>query len=197
MKKILIASSNPDKVKEIKALVSELNEFEIISPADYGISPIVEENGNTLEENALIKAKAFHKLFGFPVISDDTGLFTDVLNGEPGVYSARYAGLGAGYKDNYKKLLSKLKDVRDVDRKAGFKCVICYLTDTDEYTFFKGICAGSITENPKGEFGFGYDPVFIPDGYKKTFAELKEDEKNKISHRGIALKKLKDYLING
>ncbi len=197
MKKILIASSNPDKVKEIKALVSELNEFEIISPSDFGISPIVEENGNTLEENALIKAKVFHKLFGFPVISDDTGLFTNALNGEPGVYSARYAGLGAGYKDNYKKLLSNLKDVREIDRKASFKCVICYMTDADEYTFFEGNCAGSITEKPKGEFGFGYDPVFIPDGYKKTFAELKEDEKNKISHRGIALKKLKDFLIIG
>ncbi|MBK8983947.1 MAG: RdgB/HAM1 family non-canonical purine NTP pyrophosphatase [Ignavibacteria bacterium] len=194
---MLIASSNPDKVKEIRTMVSDLKEYEIISPADFGISHIVEENGNTLEENALIKAKAFHKLFGFPVISDDTGLFTDALNGEPGVYSARYAGSDATYTDNYKKLHLNLKDVSDPDRKANFKCVICYLTGGDEYKFFEGICNGSISRDPKGENGFGYDPVFIPDGFNKTFAELSEEEKNKISHRGNALRNLKEYLING
>jgi len=197
MKKILIASSNPDKVKEIRTLVSDLKEFEIISPSDFGISPIVEENGDTLEENALIKAKAFHKIFGFPVISDDTGLFTDALNGEPGVYSARYAGPDADYTDNYNKLLLNLKEFSDPDRKANFKSVICYLKDGDEYKFFEGICNGGISRDPKGENGFGYDPVFIPDGFKKSFAELSEEEKNKISHRGNALRKLKEFLING
>ena len=126
MKKILIASSNADKVKEIRTLVSDLKEYEIISPADFGIFPVVEENGFTLEENSLIKAKAFHKVFGYPVISDDTGLFTDALNGEPGVYSARYAGLDADYTDNYKKLLINLNEVSGPNRKANFKSVICY-----------------------------------------------------------------------
>ncbi len=197
MKKILIASSNADKVKEIRTLVSDLKEYEIISPADFGIFPVVEENGFTLEENSLIKAKAFHKVFGYPVISDDTGLFTDALNGEPGVYSARYAGLDADYTDNYKKLLINLNEVSGPNRKANFKSVICYLTEGDEYNFFEGICHGSISRDPKGDNGFGYDPVFIPDGFNKTFAELTEEEKNKISHRGNALRKLKEFLING
>ncbi|MBS1518242.1 MAG: RdgB/HAM1 family non-canonical purine NTP pyrophosphatase [Bacteroidetes bacterium] len=196
MKKLLVASGNDNKVMEIRSVLSETGMEKILSLKDFGISLEVEENGITLEENAVIKAKAVFKLMGIPVISDDTGLFVDALKGEPGVYSARYAGPEGSYQDNCDLLLSNMKHADDKSPNAYFKCVICLMESAEDLKLFEGICTGRISEIPRGKNGFGYDPVFIPSGYDKTFAELEYDEKNKISHRGIALMKLKDYLID-
>ena len=196
MKKILIASGNSHKIKEISSIVSDIPNLEVTTLNNFGICLEVEENGNTLEQNALIKAKSVYSLLGMPVISDDTGLFVNALNGEPGIYSARYAGLNAAYKDNCDKLLDNLKEIDDDNLQAEFKCCICLLINPEEFYFFEGICRGRICRSPKGENGFGYDPVFMPDGFEKTFAELTDDEKNLISHRGRALEKLKGFLIN-
>lgn len=196
MKKILIASGNSHKIKEISSIISDIPSLELTSLNNFGVSLEVDENGSTLEENALIKAKAVYKLLEIPVISDDTGLFVNALNGEPGIYSARYAGIDASYEDNCNKLLNNLKEIDDENLQADFKCCICLLINSDEYYFFEGICRGKICRSPKGENGFGYDPVFLPDGFEKTFAELTDDEKNLISHRGRALEKLKEFLIN-
>lgn len=196
MKKILIASGNSHKIKEISSIISDIPSLEMTSLKNFGISLEVDENGSTLEENALIKAKAVYKLLEMPVISDDTGLFVNALNGEPGIYSARYAGVDASYKDNCNKLLKNLREIEDDKLQADFKCCICLLINSDKYYFFEGICRGKICRSPRGENGFGYDPVFLPDGFEKTFAELTDDEKNVISHRGRALEKLKEFLIN-
>ncbi|MFZ1323228.1 MAG: RdgB/HAM1 family non-canonical purine NTP pyrophosphatase [Ignavibacteria bacterium] len=196
MKKILIASGNSHKINEISSIVSDIPNLEMTTLNNFGISLEVEENGSTLEGNALIKAKAVYNLLEMPVISDDTGLFTNSLNGEPGIYSARYAGNNATYEDNCNKLLDNLKEINDDKLQAEFKCCICLLINLNEYYFFEGICRGKICRSPKGENGFGYDPVFLPDGFEKTFAELNEEEKNVISHRGRALEKLKEFLVN-
>lgn len=193
MNKILIASNNEHKVFEIKSILKNNPSIELFSLKDFGISVNLTEDGSSLEENALIKASEINKIFNLPALSDDTGLFVDVLDGEPGVHSARYSGENATYKDNCEKLLIKLYNIEDEKRTARFESVTCYCINKNEYYFFKGICKGKIIKAERGKNGFGYDPLFIPDKSNKTYAELSDLEKNIISHRSISLNKFKEF----
>lgn len=191
--KILIATNNQNKINEIKSKLVD-TEIEIFSPLELGIIDLkVIEDADTLEGNALLKAKAFYNKSGMPSISDDTGLFVETLNGQPGVYSARYAGDQANSIDNCNKLLNNLKDIEN--RNAYFETVICYY-DGNNTNYLSGKCKGKITKEYKGNNGFGYDPIFIPDGYELTFAELSKDVKNKISHRGLAVDNFIKFIKN-
>jgi XTP/dITP diphosphohydrolase len=192
MKKIFIASKNKGKIKEIKYSLDGLG-FEFFSLLDTPDVADIAETGNTFEENAWLKAKAVYELARIPVVADDSGLEVDVLNGEPGVFSARYAGENATDNDNCSKLLSKLEEIEYEKRTAHFKCVIIYY-DGFNKNVFEGKCSGHIITYQRGENGFGYDPLFMPDGYSLTFAELDPETKNTISHRGRALKLLIEYL---
>lgn len=184
---LIFASHNENKVSEIRAVLPK--EIKILSLNDIGFHDEIEENGHTLEENSKIKAETIYKLSGKNVFADDTGLFVEALNGAPGVYSARYAGTG-NPADNIIKLLDELKSKSN--RNAFFKTVIC-LYWNGEIHFLNGEIHGKIREEQKGHSGFGYDPVFIPDGYEISFAEMRSDEKNKISHRARAVQKLIDF----
>ncbi len=193
-RKIILSTGNVHKVNEIKGILKDMP-FEVISKNDLGYEDFdVLEDGSTLEENALKKAKELHKLTKGIVVADDTGLYVDVLNGEPGVYSARYAGEDATYSDNNKLLLNKLKDIPKEKRTAYFKTVIAVILEDGSRLTAEGICRGSIALQERGKRGFGYDPLFIVEGTDKTFSEMSEEEKNKISHRANALKNLKDKL---
>lgn len=195
MKKILIATNNSDKVLEIKKAL-DMDSVQFLSLKDEGINIEVVEDGDTLEANAQKKAKEVFLLTGIPSAADDTGLFVDALNGEPGVYSSRYAGENVTYADNRNKLITRMESVPDDKRNAEFRTVLCYYYEKNKYIMFEGICNGKIIRAPRGDADFGFDPVFVPDGYEKTFAEMDLDLKNQISHRGKALQKFKDYLIS-
>ena len=191
---IILSTGNAHKIDEIKGILKNMP-FELISKNDLGYEDFdVVEDGSTLEENALKKAEELHKLTKGIVIADDTGLYVDALNGEPGVYSARYAGEHAAYADNNKLLLKKLKDVSLEKRTAYFKTVIAVILEDGSRLTAEGICRGHIALQERGKRGFGYDPLFVPDGKDKTFSEMSEEEKNKISHRANALINLKDKL---
>jgi len=196
MKKILIASGNVHKITEIKSVLKGIEYINILSLKDFGITIDVTEDADTLEGNALKKAKEIYNVFKISTVSDDTGLFVDALDGAPGVYSARYAGEDASYSDNCLKLLSNLNNVPAENRTARFESVICFYLNEEVNYFFKGICEGKIIYEPRGKNGFGYDPLFVPDGFDLTFAEMNDVEKNKISHRGVALMKFKEKLKN-
>ena len=185
---ITIGTKNKNKFEEIvKYLNIPTINFKQL-PANIPEAP---ENSNTLEGNALQKAKFYYELLKTPVIADDTGLFVEALNGEPGVFSARYAGENATYKQNRIKLLEKLQEIDN--RNAYFKTVICFYNGETKH-FFEGITKGIITGKEKGQNGFGYDPVFLVPEFNKTYAEMSFDEKLKISHRSKALDKLKLFL---
>lgn len=188
MLKIVLATSNPNKVEEINAITKSLG-VEFVSPPE-GFNPV--ENGKTFEENALIKAKEANKLTNLPALADDSGLCVEALNWGPGIYSCRYAETPKARID---KLLYELKDVPIDRRKAKFVCATVLL-DKNGKTLFsdKGECFGKISSEPKGKNGFGYDPVFIIEGKNLTMAELSNEEKNKISHRAIALNKVIDFI---
>lgn len=190
--KLLIASNNQKKLKELLAIVetAKLN-FEIVTPNQLGIDINPEENGATLESNALIKAKEFYLAARVITIADDTGLEVDALDGRPGVYSARYAGENATDGENRSKLLHELGNTEE--RSARFRTVIC-LFDGKKKHFFNGVCEGKISIEEKGSSGFGYDQLFIPSSYDETFAEMDTLVKNKISHRAKALQLLIEYL---
>lgn len=190
MDKIVLASRNPNKIKEMKELLRPLG-IEVCSALDFPELEEVEEDQPTLEGNALKKAKYVHSVTGLPSLSDDTGLEVDALGGAPGVYSARYAGEEASYQDNVLKLLAEMKNA-DV-RKAQFRTVMAFVTFDNAHTF-EGVVKGEILEDQRGEGGFGYDPVFQPDGYGQTFAELDSSVKNEISHRGRAIQEFVKYL---
>lgn len=193
-RRIILSTGNVHKINEIKAILKGMP-FVLISKNDLGYEDFdVVEDGETLEENALKKAEELHKLTGGIVIADDTGLYVDALNGEPGVYSARYAGQGAAYADNNKLLLSRLKDLPIEKRTAYFKTVIAVILEDGTKLMAEGICRGYIGLEERGRRGFGYDPLFVPEGKDKTFSEMSEEEKNKISHRSNALKNLKGKL---
>jgi XTP/dITP diphosphohydrolase len=193
MYKLFIASYNPGKVREIRECLAGLN-IELFSLLDAGHVDEIEENGKSFEENAFIKAKAVYDLVKTDVIADDSGLEVDFLNGAPGIQSARYSGKDATDEGNCRKLLDELAVVKDNNsRSAQFKCVIV-LYDGASSRSFEGICRGRINNKQKGSGGFGYDPLFIPDGFDKTFAELDAETKNRISHRGKALKSLAEFL---
>ena len=189
MKKIVFATNNKHKLDEVREVVGDA--FEIVSLEDIGCFEDIEETGTTLEENAFIKAMYVKNNYGLDCFADDTGLEVDVLDGEPGVYSARYAGDNHDSEANIVKLLSALQN--ETRRSAKFRTVICLLMD-GEQDFFEGVIEGDIIEQKQGESGFGYDPIFKPNGYKETFAQLGDQVKNTISHRALAVKKLCDFL---
>lgn len=190
MDKLVLASRNKHKIEELQSMLSKLG-IEVLSALDFPNLEEVDEDQPTLDGNALKKARYVHQVTGLPALSDDTGLEVDALDGAPGVYSARYAGENVTYQDNVLKLLRELGDTED--RTARFRTVVALVTEDSEHTF-EGAVEGEILTAQKGEGGFGYDPVFLPEGYELTFAELDSAEKNRISHRGRAIKKFVDFL---
>ena len=192
MKKIVIASSNKYKVSEISIKIQKFYD-EVLSLKDFPEIGEIIEDGETLKDNALIKARTVHKITSLPAISDDTGLEVDALNGDPGVFTARYAGEGCTYLDNVNKMLKEMKNIPNENRRATFKTVMAYVDDNTELTS-EGIVQGTITRTKKGVAGFGYDPIFYVPDIGKTFAEMKIEEKNLVSHRSKAIKALRAEL---
>jgi|SRR5690554_395024 len=192
MRKLILSTGNKNKVKEIKDILKDLP-IEVLSKDDVGLKNFdVVEDGTTLEENSLKKARELSKLVDHMVMADDSGIFVDSLGGQPGVYSARYGGEDGNDELNNITLLNNLKGK---ERTASFQSVIALITeDKKEYTV-KGICKGRVLEEPRGDNGFGYDPLFVPDGFEETFAQLDGDVKNSISHRRRALDGLREKLI--
>lgn len=189
---ILIATNNAHKAEELAAILGQIDGVKILTLRDIPEQlPEPVEDGATLEENAYIKAREIHTATGLPVVADDTGLEVAALGGAPGVFSARYAGEDATYADNCHKLLESLKSA--ADRSARFRTVICYV-DAQRTLFAEGSADGVIISEMRGEKGFGYDPLFVPAGQEKTFAEMSPEEKNRISHRARALAGLRDVL---
>lgn len=191
MRKIVFATNNKHKLDEIRR-ISE-GKIEILSLSDIGCHDDIPETGATLEENALQKADYIKRHFGYDCFADDTGLEVDALNGAPGVFSARYAGESCDPEDNMDKLLRELNGVEN--RKARFRTVIALVLNGNTH-YFDGVVHGEITSERRGAEGFGYDPIFVPDGHCKTFAELGNGEKNKMSHRAIGTRKLVDFLLS-
>ena len=198
--KIVFATNNKNKLKEIRSILS--NDFEIVSLSDIGCHADIPETGSTLEENAYQKAIYVYNRYGLDCFADDTGLEVDVLNGQPGVHSARYAeGTDHDSEANMDKLLRELEN--NNNRKAQFRTVIALIRkknqtniekETPDIHIFEGRVEGTIAQEKRGNEGFGYDPLFVPDGFDKSFAQLGDDIKNKISHRARAIVKLADYL---
>ena len=188
VKEIVIATHNPDKKKEIMIALRELG-VNILSLDSFPEIGEIEETGSTLLENSLIKARTVSAVTGKPVIADDTGLEVDALNGAPGIYSARYAGINVSYEDNVRKLLSEMSSFDMDSRTARFRTVVSFHSSNEEL-WTEGVIEGSITMNAIGKGGFGYDPVFRVRKTGKTFAEMTRKEKNRISHRGVALDKM-------
>ena len=187
--KIVFATNNTNKLKEVQTLVPK--GIELLSLNDIGCAEDIPETQNTIEGNAIQKAEYVKTHYDYDCFADDTGLEVQALNGAPGVYSARYAGPQRNAEDNMIKLLENLKG--KADRSAQFKTVIALHINNKLHTF-EGICKGQITSEQRGEQGFGYDPVFQADGYSKTFAEISMEEKNKVGHRGKAIRLLVDFL---
>lgn len=194
MDKIVFATTNEGKVKEIKEILKDFP-VEVVSMKEMGITADIEENGATFEENSLIKARALVKLTGLPALADDSGLEVDYLNGEPGIYSARYLGRDTDYdyKNNY--IIDKLSGAKGEERSARFVCVISLVLPDGREFVERGVVEGLIGYEQKGENGFGYDPIFYLPEYGKTSAELPPEEKNRISHRGKALTAMKKLIV--
>lgn len=191
MQTIILASNNKNKLREISEKVKDFN-LKIISQSEAGYDIEVEETGKTFQENAILKAEAIYKMANTPVIAEDSGLEIDALNGEPGVYTKRYAGPNATSKDKIEKVLNLLKNTEDSNRTARFKCALCYIDKKGEKHIFEESCEGKITTEPCGTAGFAYDPIFLYG--TKTFAQMTDEEKNKISHRGKTINKFIEYL---
>lgn len=187
--KLVFATNNKNKIKEIKHLLD--NSLEILSLEDIGCLEDIPETADTIEGNAIQKAKYVYDKFGYNCFADDTGLEIEALNGEPGIYSARYAGEQKNAEDNMYKVLEKLQGV--TNRTAQFKTVIALIIN-GKTTYFEGVAKGEMTTKKSGSKGFGYDPIFKPSGYELTFSEMDLDLKNQISHRAKATMKLIDYL---
>lgn len=193
MKEVIIATKNAGKLLEFQSILSQYD-LKAISLMDLEDSPEVEETGSTFEENAVLKAEAISKLYGKMAIADDSGLSVDYLGGEPGVYSARYAGAEKSDAANIEKVLLQLKGVSKEERNARFRCALALAEPGRETVTVEGSVEGYITEEPMGENGFGYDPIFLVKDKAKTMAQLTKEEKNKISHRAVALQKLAKLL---
>lgn len=189
MKKLVFATNNRHKLEEVRAVLE--GKFEIVGLHEIGCEEDIPETAETLDGNALLKARYIFETYGFDCFADDTGLEVDALNGAPGVYSARYGGIPHDANRNIEKLLTNLKGI--TDRKARFRTVICLIQD-GKTLYFNGKIDGKIIDELKGSTGFGYDPVFVPDGYSETFAELGAEIKNNISHRALAVNELIKYL---
>ncbi len=189
MRRIVFATNNENKVKEIAQLLEK--KYEILSLAEIGCHEELEETSSTLEGNARQKAEYVATHYKVDCFADDTGLEIEALNNEPGVYSARYAGPQRDSEDNMAKVLANLKNTEN--RHAQFRTAICLVLNNESYVF-EGIAKGTIRKKKSGAEGFGYDPIFQPDGYDRTFAEMDKGEKNEISHRGKAVRKMVDWL---
>ena len=194
MKKVIFATKNKGKIKEIQAVLGD--SYNVITMEEAGITVDVEENGKTFEENAVIKAEAIAKICGETVLADDSGLEIDYLNGEPGIYSARYMGHDTSYDIKNKSLIERLDGVPDEKRTARFVCAVAAAVPGKETVVVRGTMEGIIGYEIKGENGFGYDPIFFLPEYGKTSAEISPEEKNKISHRGKALRMIAEKLNN-
>ena len=188
VKKIVFTTGNPNKLKEIK---SAINSFEILGLKDLGITEVIPETGDTLMKNALQKAKYVYDRTGLDCFSDDTGLEIEALDYRPGVYSAMYSGADCNAENNMQKVLEELGEIPN--RTAQFKTVIALILNGKEY-FFEGVVKGEILKDKTGKGGFGYDPIFKPNGFNQSFAEMSIAQKNEISHRGLAVKKLITFL---
>ena len=188
MNEICFVTGNKNKLREVQNL---LTNYKIVSLDDLNFSEDIAETENTIQGNAELKASFIYNKYNIDCFSDDTGLFIDSLGGLPGVKSARYAGENCNSEENINLVLKNLKDKSD--RNASFKTVICLILNNTRH-FFEGVINGKITEEKVGNGGFGYDPIFVPEGFDKTFSELTINEKNAISHRGIALNKLVNFL---
>ncbi len=186
---LVLATNNSHKVREIQAMLP--SKIKLLTMAEVGLSGNIEETGKTIEENALLKARWVYEKISLPTIADDTGLEVFALQGAPGVYSARYAGEDGNSQKNIEKLLNDLSFISD--RRAQFRCCIALIDKENEY-LFEGKVTGKITDKPMGNEGFGYDPIFMPDGHHKTFAQMSAEEKNAISHRFKAVRKLVDFI---
>lgn len=189
MKKLVFATNNPHKLEEVAQILGD--QIELLSLKDINCDVDIPETADTLEGNALLKARYIQEHYGLDAFADDTGLEIEALNNEPGVYSARYAGEDKSAQANMLKVLEKLNVINN--RRAQFRTAISLILNGKKY-LFEGIIKGHIIEEKRGEAGFGYDPIFMPDGYDKTFAELGNDVKNEISHRAIAVRKLCEFL---
>lgn len=189
MMKICFATNNANKIKEVAQMLGD--NFELLSLKDIGCNEELSEDQSTLEGNAQQKASYVYNNYNINCFADDTGLEVESLNNEPGVFSARYAGPQRSDEDNMALLLQRLE--KSSNRKARFRTVICACIDNEKH-FFEGIVEGKIASSYSGDKGFGYDPIFIPDGYDQTFAQMSLEEKNKISHRSKAVRKLVDFL---
>lgn len=189
---LVFATHNEGKVHEIQNIVGD--NIKILSLTDIGYLENITETGSTFNENAFIKANTIYQIYKKPIFADDSGLEVRALNGRPGVHSARYAGVDLkNFEPHIVKLLNELNGVKD--RKARFKTVICLIINDKTY-YFEGLINGQIIDHPRGNNGFGYDPIFVPDGYTKTFAEMDLAEKNKISHRSQAIRKMIDFIMS-
>lgn len=191
LKEIVFATNNKNKLRELREIVGD--KFKIMSLAEIGCHEDIVEDGNTFADNALIKARYVKEHYGYDCFADDSGLEVDALGGAPGVYSARYAGEPSDSEKNIEKLLSELAGKQD--RTARFRTVFALILGNDTH-FFDGAVEGVITEARSGNDGFGYDPIFLPEGSDLTFAQMSHEAKNAISHRGKATRKLLDYLLN-
>ncbi len=189
MKTLVFATNNSHKLEEVRAILGE--RFRIASLKEIGCTDDIPETADTLEGNAMQKARYVKEKFGYDCFADDTGLEVEALNGAPGVYSARYAGPGHDSEANMQKLLKELEG--KTNRQARFRTVIALLLEGEKHTF-EGIVPGTILTERRGTAGFGYDPVFVPEGFKETFAEMGNEEKNRISHRARAVQKLAEFL---
>jgi XTP/dITP diphosphohydrolase len=187
--KLVFATNNLNKLAEVQEMLP--HSIELLSLKDINCFDEIEETALTLKGNATLKANYITQKFGYNCFADDTGLEVNSLEGKPGVYSARFAGEPSNSEKNMQKILSKLEN--KTNRKAQFRTVICLNIDENQY-LFEGICKGEILRRKQGEKGFGYDPIFKPEGYSTSFAEMSSEEKNKISHRGIAIQKLVQFL---
>lgn len=185
--KLVLATHNEHKVTELSRMLEDLD-VEVLSVRDLPDLPDVVEDGETLEANAVKKASAISSATGLPALADDTGLEVEPLDGEPGVFSARYAGPDATYDDNNRKLLAALEGVPEERRRAVFRCVVAVATPGGNVRTVEGRTTGTIVEAPRGHLGFGYDPIFLPDGSPMTYAEMTQTEKNALSHRGRAMR---------
>ena len=185
--KIVAATGNKHKIEEIESITKKFG-MNVITKAEAGVGDLeVEETGTTFEENSLIKAEAIMKATGMPAIADDSGLEADALNGAPGVYSARFSGEGATDESNNAKLLKLMENIPDDERSARFVSVVTLCFPDGTVVAARGECPGMLRRSPRGDGGFGYDPLFVPVGYDKTYAEISAEEKNIISHRAKAL----------
>ena len=193
LSEVVFASHNAGKIMEIKELLQPFG-INVKSALDMKL-PDVEETGSTFAENSLLKSQTIAELTGLPCIADDSGLCVDALNGAPGVYSARYAP-NRDFDKGMEKLLAEMAQSPNKSRKAHFSCVISLAFPNGGYELFEGRVDGHIAAEKQGNGGFGYDPLFIPDGFAKSFAQMSKDEKNQVSHRGRAVEKLKAYLKN-